>query len=85
MRHYAGIIEDGSLAIRAQNHGMGHVKQVTFTKGRDATGEYDQIPFDMLWHVDLLDGGSLDISVNGRPAQHGVGTLVSTLWSRESN
>ena len=36
VRHYAGVIEDGSLEIRAQNHGQKHVKQVTFIKGREA-------------------------------------------------
>ena len=78
VKHYAGIIEDGALAIQAQSHGMKHVKQVTFTKGRNATGEFDQIPFNMVWHVDLLDGRSLDIDVNARPARDGGGTMVST-------
>lgn len=78
VRHHAGVIEDGSLAIRAQSHGMKHVKQVTFTKGRNATDEFDQIPFDMVWRVDLLDGRSLDIDVNARPSRDGVGTMVST-------
>lgn len=78
VKHYAGVIEDGSLAIRAQHPSLRHIKQVTFTKGGNATGEFDQIPFDMVWHVDLLDGRSLDIDVNARPARDGAGTMVAT-------
>jgi hypothetical protein len=77
VRHYAGVIEDGSLSIRAQNHGLKHVKQVTFVKGRDAIGEFAQIPFDMMWSVALLDGRNLDIDVNARPAQNGAGQMIA--------
>ena len=76
VKHYAGVIEDGSLSFHADNHGMKHVKQVTFIKGRDAIGEFAQIPFDMMWCVALLDGRYLDIDVNARPAQDGAGVMV---------
>ena len=62
---YAGVIEDGALAIRSENHGLEHVKQVTFTKGREALGEFSQLPFDMMWTIALLDGRSLEVEVNG--------------------
>ena len=62
---YAGVIEDGSLAIRSENHGLEHVKQVTFTKGREVLGEFSQLPFDMMWTIALLDGRSLEVEVNG--------------------
>ena len=35
---YAGVIEDGSLSIRAENHGIRQVKQVTFTKDQCEDG-----------------------------------------------
>ena len=77
VRHYAGVIEDGSLSIRAEDHGMKHVKQVTFIKGRDATGEFTQIPFDMMWRIALLNGKSIDIDVNARPAMNGAGPMIA--------
>jgi hypothetical protein len=74
--HYAGVIEDGSLQILAPNHGMRHVKQVTFVKGSNAMGEFDTIPFDMVWHVELRDGRSLDIDVNARPPKNGAEQMI---------
>jgi hypothetical protein len=71
VKHYAGVIEDGSLSIRAPNHGLKHVKDVTFVKGRNATGQFAEIPFDMLWSVSLLDGRKCDIEVNSGPAPDG--------------
>lgn len=77
VHHYAGVIEDGSLEIRAPNHGMQHVKQVTFVRGREATGEIAQIPFDMVWHIALLDGRSIDVDVNARPPMNGAGPMIA--------
>lgn len=68
VEHYAGVIEDGSLALRADTGQLTHVKQVTFIKGRPALGEFDQMPFNMTWRVALLNGKTLDIDVNARPA-----------------
>ena len=70
VKHYAGVIEEGSLVYRAQ--GLKHVKQVTFTKSRDATGELAQMmPFDMRWRVALVDGRRFDIDVNARRGDKG--------------
>jgi len=77
VRHYAGVIEDGSLICRAKEHGLKHVQQVMFTKGRDAVGGFAQIPFDMMWCISLSDGRSLDIQLNGRPAVDGVRPMIS--------
>jgi hypothetical protein len=76
VRHYAGVIEDCSLEIRSPNQGLRHVKQLTFMKGNDARGQFAHIPFDMVWHVALLDGRSVDVSVNARPATNGVGQMA---------
>lgn len=78
VKHYAGVIEDGSLSIRAENHGMKHIKQVTFIKGRDAIGEFSLLPFDMMWRIALLDGRSIDVDVNARPAMNGAGPMVAS-------
>jgi hypothetical protein len=83
VKHYAGVIEDGSLSIRAENHGMKHVKQVTFTKGNPAAGEFNRFPFDMVWRVTLLDGRSLNVNVSGRPAMNGAGPMRA--WGFQLN
>ena len=77
VRHYAGVIEDGSLSIRAGHHGMKHIQQVTFAKGRDAIGEFALLPFDMMWRIALLDGRSIDVDVNARPDKDGSGQMIS--------
>lgn len=74
---YAGVIEDGSLVCQAKNHALKQVKQVTFTKGRDAIGEFTQIPFNMLWCIALLDGRSVEVEVNARPATGMAGPMYS--------
>jgi hypothetical protein len=76
VEHYAGVIEDGTLEIRSPNHGLRHVKQVTFYKGDGARGEFVQIPFDMVWRIALLDGRSIDVDVNARPAVNGAETMI---------
>jgi hypothetical protein len=76
VQHYAGVIEDGSLSIQAQDHGMNHIKEVTFTKGRESRGEFTQLPFEMMWHVELLNGQSLDITVTARPRKGEVEQMI---------
>jgi hypothetical protein len=83
VRHYAGVIEDGSLAIRAPNHGLRHVKRVTFIRGPEASGELTLLPFDMGWRVELLDGRSIRIEVNASPETDG--TLEMVGWAVHLN
>jgi hypothetical protein len=79
VKHYAGVIEDGSLSFHAQNHNLQHVREVTFMKGKNATGEFALIPFDMMWCVSLQDGRNLDIEVNARPPKDGASQMLG--WS----
>jgi hypothetical protein len=79
--HYAGVIEDGRLAIRAQNHGLKHVRQVTFMKGRDSLGEFNALPFQMVWRIELLEGQRLkgfDVDVSARHVVHGTNEMIGT-------
>ena len=73
---YAGVIEDGTLAIRSENHGLRHVKQITFAKGREALGEFSQLPFNMMWTITLLDGRSLEVEINTRSPRDGAGQML---------
>lgn len=74
--HYAGVIEDGSLSIRDPNHGLKHVRQVTFLKGRDPVGEFSELPFAMVWRVSLHDGRTFDIDVSARPPRDDVERMI---------
>ena len=60
--HYAGIIEDGSLSCDGKNLSLKWVRDVVFTKGRARNNTH--IPFDLSWHIGLLDGRSIDVDVN---------------------
>ena len=76
VKHYAGVIEDGSLSIHNNSIGLKHIKAVTFTKGNDAVGDFAKLPFDMKWQIALLDGRALDVDLNARPARDGVGEMA---------
>jgi hypothetical protein len=69
--YYAGVIEDGTLSCSAAGRVLKHVKQVTFTKGRGAVGEFSHMPFNMVWRVALLNGKTLDVDVNARTVERG--------------
>jgi len=76
VRHYAGVIEDGSLALSPKHQGIvKHVRELTFTKGRNAIGT-TLLPFDMTWSAELLNGQFLDITVNARPSLTGGQALL---------
>jgi hypothetical protein len=64
VKHYAGVIEDGSLSFKADNQGLKYVKQITFTKGNGPIMSSAHLPFDMMWQIALLDGKRLDVDVN---------------------
>lgn len=64
LTHYAGVIEDGSLSCEAKAHPLKHIKQVVFTKGKEAaTDECFYIPFGLAWTIVLLDGRKLTVEV----------------------
>jgi hypothetical protein len=62
VKHYAGVIEDGSLSFRADNQGLKYVKQITFNK--TIRPDHFRSPFDMTWVITLLDGRTLTVDVN---------------------
>jgi len=65
LKHYAGVIEDGSLSCNAKSHPLKVIKEVVFTKGRaGATTEKFYIPFGLAWTIVLLDGQKLTVEVN---------------------
>jgi len=65
---YAGVIEDGSLAISAdKNNDIGAVKQITFTKGRTLSAEH-HVGFVIQWNIELKDGRTLKTEVDALPA-----------------
>ena len=79
VKHYAGVIEDGSLSFHSKDNKLKHLKQVTFVKGKDAVGEHAQIPFDLTWSLALLDGRNLyiDLNAHARSAENGASPMIS--------
>ena len=64
LRHYAGVIEDGSLTCEGQ--GLKFVEKLIFTKGM-VRSENHFIPFDLVWDIALKE------------KQNGMGTFTVTV------
>jgi hypothetical protein len=83
LEHYAGVIEDGSLACGYGGRGSGDLKKVQkviFTKGRtSAPGSH--MPFELLWQIHLLDGRILRVEVEASDALGGqfIGNHITLL------
>ena len=78
LKHYSGVIEDGSLECQGQ--GLKFVHKIIFRRGRARPSE-SYIPFDLVWEIALLNGKSLRVEVNAAPLPNGeprIG-LVATL------
>jgi len=64
LKHYAGVIEDGSLSCSADPSAeLTYLKKVTFIKG-DSSPAGAHVPFAMTWRVDLLDGRCVTMKGN---------------------
>lgn len=61
LRHYAGVIEDGSLSCKAKAHPLKLISEVVFEIGRAAQNSY--LPFGLAWTIVLLDGRKLTVEV----------------------
>jgi hypothetical protein len=73
LANYVAIIEDGSLSCRTENH-FKFVRDVVFTKGRPRS-EDTLMPFDLAWHIGLLDGCTMIVEVSA--SQHPYGKMIS--------
>src|ERR1700691_1124091 len=59
LRHYAGVIEDGSLSCSADSKRLKLISAVVFTRGRPTADTY--VPFRFSWHIALHDGKTLTV------------------------
>jgi hypothetical protein len=61
LKHYAGVIEDGSLSCSAKKAStLKYVDEITITKGKPASkGSY--LPFELTWKIRLLDKRTLTL------------------------
>jgi hypothetical protein len=80
VKHYAGVIEDGSLSCSAKGEKLQNVQGVVFSKGRATRPEEGFLPFRLLWTINLHDGRSLNVeaaasALAGREAISSVLTL----------
>jgi hypothetical protein len=73
VKSYAGIIEDGSLSCNAGNN-FKFIREVVFTKGQSRT-EDAFIPFDLSWHIGLLDRRTMTVDVSA--SQYPYGKMIS--------
>ena len=64
LKHYAGVIDDGSLFC--EGHGLKFVERLVFTKGVVRSDNHF-IPFDLVWDIAL------------KQKQKGMGTLTVTV------
>ena len=76
VKHYAGVIEDGSLSCNAKIHPLKLVSEVIFSKGKTET-EDRYLPFGLEWTIVLLDGRRLTVDVNAA-LLHGIETIFSS-------
>jgi hypothetical protein len=66
VKHYAGVIEDGSLSCNAKTNALKLVSEVIFSRGTAAMpGSY--IPFGLEWTIILTDGRKLTVEVKVEP------------------
>jgi hypothetical protein len=63
LRYYARVIEDGSLSCQSKTQRLKHVSEVIIKKGKPRTVD-DYAPFDLSWHIVLLDGRSMIVDVS---------------------
>jgi hypothetical protein len=81
LKHYAGVIEDGSLSCKAKAHPLKLIDEVVFTKGRALeTSQSFYLPFVLAWTIVLLEGKKLTLEVkasapNGKEMISNVITL----------
>jgi len=71
LKHYAGVIEDGSISCVARTDDLKVVSEVIFKKGRPTESENNHLPFGLLWSIVLLDGRTLTVDVEAAPALPG--------------
>jgi hypothetical protein len=79
LKHYAGVIEDGSLSCNARTQPLKLVREVVFTRGRVAEpGSY--LPFGLAWTIILIDGRKLTVEVRASaPGGREMISQVTTL------
>lgn len=77
LKHYAGVIEDGSLSCSAKSHPLKLISEVIFTKGRTVAAQQDfYVPFGLAWTIALLDGRKLTVEVKAS-APNGIEMISS--------
>jgi hypothetical protein len=75
LRHYARVVEDGSLRCRSKTQRLKYVDEVIIKKGR-ARPANNSAPFDLAWHIVLSNGRSLTVNVDTADFSNGSRMLV---------
>jgi hypothetical protein len=77
LKHYAGVIEDGSISCKAKPGDLKIVSEVIFRKGRPTESENNHLPFGLSWSIVLLDGRTLTVEVEAAPALPGAPQAIN--------
>lgn len=71
LRYYARVIEDGSLSCESKNQRLKYVSRVVVEKG-SLRPTANLAPFDLAFHVSLIDGRALTVSVSAHAFPDGT-------------
>jgi hypothetical protein len=75
LRLYARVIEDGSLRCQSKTQRLRYVHEVTIKKGKPRPTD-NIAPFDLAWHIVLLDGRALTVAVAAADLPDGSPMLI---------
>lgn len=60
LKHYTGVIEDGSLSCNAKTHPLKLIERIIINKGTEfIDSEEFYMPFGLAWSIVLIDGRKL--------------------------
>jgi hypothetical protein len=77
LKHYSGVVEDGTLSCKSKEQRLKHVSEVVFGKARRSLAEAN-LPFYPSWRIVLLNGKSMTVNVKlGEPIEG----KPSIVWS----
>jgi hypothetical protein len=75
LRLYARVIEDGSLCCQSKAQRLKHVDRVVIRE-RKRRPVNNTAPFDLAWHILLLDGSAMTVDVDTADLPGGESMLI---------
>ena len=82
LRHYARVVEDGSLCCESKTPSLRHVSKVVVEKGEPRPG-VNFAPFDLAMQIVLVDGRALTVDVCANALPNGSPMLLYSIQFHE--